>query len=296
MQAHNSPNNFQITLPAVNQPLTFDDLRSISPAILEESARFAGDASSCHSGMQHTFAYNTTETASHFGGAVSYEQQTTLQQRNSSYTQALSSPTQSLLSHSIDSDFPMESSHGPSTPEEWSTMLTNADKAYHQSWNGGVAPYYDSYAAQDMSCSSSSVQASQIAHLGASFENQPNLHHSDDLLATSSSSAYPAFVSMAPLPYGRDLHHGATSSTVPRGFSHHSDFSSLMAPSADSDARHSSPSSFSTGDDATTNTRASSVSVPRKRRSQPPPLPNSLFCHRHHHSAFHENADRRYHS
>lgn len=271
MQVHNSPNNFQITLPAVNQPLTFDDLRSISPATLEESARFAGDASSCHSGMQQTtFAYNTTETtASHFG-ALSYDnhnnKNATLQR---SYNLPLPSPTQSLLSHSIESDFPMESSHGPSTPEEWSTMLTNADKTYHQSWNSGVAPYYDSYAAQDMSCSS--IQASQIAHLGAGFESHPTMHHhhGDDLLATTTSSAYPAFVSMAPLPYGRDLHHSATSSTVPRGFSHHSDvFSGLMVPSADSDARHSSPSSFTTGDDATTNTRASSVSVPRKRRSR----------------------------
>lgn len=270
MQAHNSPNNFQITLPAVNQPLTFEDLRSISPAALEESAAFAGDASSCHSGMhhQHTFTYNTTETASHFG-TLSYNKNSnndTTIQRSTAYTLPLSSPAQSLISHSIESDFPMESSHGPSTPpEEWSTMLSNADKSYHQSWNGGVPPYYDSYAAQDMSCSS--VQASSIAHLGAGFDNHPPvMHPSDDLLATSTSSAYPAFVSMTPLPYGRDLSH--SSDNIPRGFSQHGDFSNLMVPSADREARHSSPSSFSTQDDATTNTRASSVSIPRKRRSR----------------------------
>ncbi|KAJ4155669.1 hypothetical protein LMH87_000905 [Akanthomyces muscarius] len=267
MQASSSPNNFQVTLPAVNQPLTFDDLRSISPAALEESAHFAGDASSCHSGMQHSFAYSATETASPFG-PVSYDSKSATLQRSAAYTLPLSSPTQSLLSHSIESDFPMDGSHGPSTPEEWSTMLTNADKTYQQSWNSGVAPYYDSYAAQDMSCSS--IQASQIAHLGAGFENQPDMHSSEDLLTTSSSSAYPAFVSMAPLPYGRDhLSHGAASSAVPRGFSQHSDaFSGLLVPSIDSDARHSSPSSFSTGDDATTNTRASSVSIPRKKHSR----------------------------
>ncbi len=267
MLVSNPPNNFQITLPAVNQPLTFDDLRSISPAALEESAHFAGDASSCHSGMHHSFAYDATETASSPFGPVSYDGKSTTLQRSAAYTLPLSSPTQSLLSHSIESDFPMEGSRGPSTPEEWSTMLTNADKTYQQSWNSGVAPYYDSYAAQDMSCSS--IQASQIAHLGAGFDSHPTMHPSDDLLTTSTGSAYPAFVSMAPLSYGRDLGHSPASSAVPRGFSQHSDaFSGLLVPSADSDARHSSPSSFSTGDDATTNTRASSVSIPRKRHSR----------------------------
>ncbi|TQV93954.1 hypothetical protein V2A60_003894 [Cordyceps javanica] len=266
MLAQSSPNNFQITLPAVNQPLTFDDLRSISPAALEESAHFAGDASSYHSTMQNPVAaYNTTETVSHFD-PITYDSKTATLQHGTAYNLPLSSPTQSLLSHSIESDFPMESSHGPSTPEDWSTMLSDTDKSYHQSWNGGVAPYYDSYAAQDMSCSS--IQASQIAHLGAGFENQPAMHSSDDLLTTSTSSAYPAFVSMAPLPYGRDLSNSAANS-VPRGFSQHSDaFSGLLVPSIDSDARHSSPSSFSTGDDATTNTRASSVSISRKTNSR----------------------------
>lgn len=262
MQAQNSPNNFHITLPAVNQPLTFEDLRSVSPTTLEDTA-------SCHSGTQqhHTFAYNTT-SGSQFA-PVSYNTKSTTIHNSAAYNLPLSSPTQSLISHSIESDFPMESSHGPSTPEEWSTMLTNNnDKSYHQSWNGGVAPYYDSYAAQDMSCSS--IQASQIAHLGAGFESHATIHHPDDLLGPSSSgSSYPAFVSMTPLPYGRDLSHNASDSNVPRGFSHHSDvFSSLMVPSADSSARHSSPSSFSTQDDATTHTRASSVSLSRKRRSR----------------------------
>ncbi|OAQ97189.1 hypothetical protein LLEC1_00965 [Akanthomyces lecanii] len=264
MQASSSPNNFQVTLPAVNRPLTLDDLRSISPAAFEESAHFAGDASSCHSCMQHSFAYGTAETASPFGGPVSYDSKSATLQRSAAYALPVSSPTQSLLSHSIESDFPMEGSHGPSTPEDWSTMLTNADKTYQQSWNSGVAPYYDSYAA----CSS--IQTSQIAHLGAGFENQPAMHSSENLLTTSSSSAYPAFVSMAPLPYGRDhLGHSAASSAVPRGFSHHSDaFAGLLVPSIDSDARHSSPSSFSTGDDATTNTRASSVSIPHSKHSR----------------------------
>ncbi|OAA57656.1 Zinc finger, C2H2-like protein [Cordyceps fumosorosea ARSEF 2679] len=266
MLAQSPPNNtFQITLPVVNQTLTFDDLRSISPAALEESAHFAGDASSCHSStMQHTFAYNTTEKASQFD-PLAYDSKTATLQNNTAYTLPLSSPTQSLISHSIESDFAMEGSHGPSTPEEWSTMLSEADKAYQQSWNGGsVAPYYNSYAAQDMSC-----QASQIAHIGAGFDNQPAMHPSEDLLATTTGSAYPAFVSMAPLPYGHDLSSAIPSSAVPRGFSQHSDaFPGLLVPSVDSDARHSSPSSFSTGDDATTNTRASSVSIPRKRHSR----------------------------
>ncbi|KAM3502655.1 hypothetical protein MY10362_004690 [Beauveria mimosiformis] len=258
MLAQTPPNNFQITLPAVNQPLTFDDLGPISPAALEESANnFAGDASSRHSTMQHTFAYNAAETATHFD-TVSYDSESATLQHSAVYTLPLSSPTQSLLSHSIESDFPMESSHGPSTPEEWSTIMSNADEVYQQSWNGGVAPYY---AAQD--------QASQIAHLGAGFDNQPTIHSSDELLTTSTGSAYPPFVSMAPLPYSRDMGHNAASSAVPRGFSQYSDaFSGLLIPSADSDARHSSPSSFSTGDDATTNTRASSVSIPRKRQNR----------------------------
>ncbi|ATY65589.1 Zinc C2H2 [Cordyceps militaris] len=272
MLAQNPPNNLQFTLPAVNQLLTFDDLRSLSPAHLEESAQFASDASSCHSTMPHAFVYNTPET-SHFD-AVTYDSKNTTLQGSVAYSLPLSSPTQSLLSHSIESDFPMESSHGPSTPEEWSAMLSDTDRSYQQTqhqhqhpWNGGVAPYYDGYAAPDMSCSS--IQASQMAHLGAGFENQPNMHPSDDLLTTTTSSAYPAFVSMAPLPYGRDLSHSGSNSSVPRGFSQHSDaFSGLLVPSIDSDARHSSPSSFSTGDDATTNTRASSVSVPRKRQSR----------------------------
>ncbi|KAM3464525.1 hypothetical protein MY5147_000428 [Beauveria neobassiana] len=257
MLAQNPPNNFKITLPAVNQPLTFDDLRPISSAALEEPANFAGDASSRHSTMQHTFAYNAAETATHFD-TVSYDSESATLQHSAVYTLPLSSPTQSLLSHSIESDFPMESSHGPKTPEEWSTMLSNADEAYQQSWNGGVAPYY---AAQD--------QASQIAHLGAVFDNQPTIHSSEELLTTSTGSAYPPFSTMAPLPYSHEMGHNAASSAVPRGFSQYSDaFSGLLAPSADSDARHSSPSSFSTGDDATTNTRASSVSIPRKRQNR----------------------------
>lgn len=270
MQDQDSTYNFQITLPAVNQPLTFDDLRSISPGILEESIALAGDASSCRSGMhQHSFNYNnSTQSASHLQSLPYHnDNQSSPLQDTTPYTLAIASPAQSLLSHSIDSDFPMESSHGPSTPEEWSTML-NTDKAYHQPWNGGVAPYYDSYAAQDMSCSN--IQASQIAHLGAGFENQPTMHPSDDLLTSSSGSAYPAFVSMTPLPYGtRDLSHSASESNIPRGFSQPGDvFSNLLVPPADSEARHSSPSSFGTQDDATTNTRASSVSIPRKRRSR----------------------------
>lgn len=279
--------DFPITLPAAHQSFTLDDLQSFTTGTTNNynpsnsgsaSVDLAKPAGSVHStGMTSSFPYFTSndDTYVDFASPSAFDTKNASlrfppsEKRDSSaYSNLPLSPAHSLVSHSRDSDLYLDGTHGPTTPEEWSTMMPSREKGQAGAWNSGVPPYYDTYSGHD----SSSMHVDQFAHLGAGFDSHsPSMgmhqQHDELTLGPSRTSPYPpasSFMPMAHMPLSpassSPFLNADSHSSIPRGFVHQpSDaFSGLLMPGFEHEHRHSSPSSLTTQDDRVSSSATSS--------------------------------------